>query len=69
MKTINLLKIATVLLIGIAINSNAQAGSDKLSRSVRLTTSQMTHTIKLDSEDIKNMQLLLTQSDAVQLVW
>ncbi|TSA32945.1 MAG: hypothetical protein D4R64_15195 [Porphyromonadaceae bacterium] len=69
MKTINLIKIAAVILLGITLNGQAQADNDKFSRNARPAFSQMTHSVKLTGEDIRNMQMLLSQTDAVHISW
>ena len=69
MKTMNLIKIASVVLLGIALNGPVQAAGDKYSRNNRPAYSQLTHTVKLYSDDIRNMQMLLSQSDAVHIIW
>jgi hypothetical protein len=69
MKTNNLLKIAGVFLTGIILTMNVQAAADKNSRLARTSINQLTHSVRLTSEDIRNMQLLLSQSDAVHISW
>jgi hypothetical protein len=70
MKTLNLIKIASVVLLGIAlINGPVQASGDKYSRSSHPAYGQLTHTVKLYGDDIRNVQILLSQSDAVHISW
>jgi hypothetical protein len=56
MKTMNLVKIAAVILLGITLNGTANAESHKYSRSVQPVFKQLTHSVKLTIEDNRNMQ-------------
>ncbi len=69
MKTNKLIKAAGVILLGVALSLNLQASSDRNSRNARTAFSQITHTVKLTGDDIRNMQMLLAQSDAVHITW
>jgi len=69
MKTINLIKIAALILVGISLNLQVRAEGDKYSRNARPVLTQFSNYIKLSGEDIKNMQLLLSQTDAVHVTW
>ncbi|TSA35915.1 MAG: hypothetical protein D4R64_08630 [Porphyromonadaceae bacterium] len=53
MKTINLIKIAAVVLLGIALNEQAYSDKDKYSRSGRPAFGHFTHTVKLTGDDIR----------------
>jgi hypothetical protein len=61
MKTINLLKIAFVILLGIAINGTAQAEKDKHSRYAGHALRQISHSVMLISEEIRNMKTIFEQ--------
>jgi hypothetical protein len=61
MKTINLIKIAAVILIGIAMNGTAMADNDKYSRTVRLTAGEMIRSIMLTGADVFTMEDLSAQ--------
>ena len=69
MKTINLIKIAAVVLLGIALNGQVKAGTDKYSHSGRPALGQFTHSVKLTGDDIRNMRVLFLQSGAVHVSW
>lgn len=69
MKTMNLIKIAAVILLGIALNGQAKAENDKFSRYARPAFGQMTHSVKLNSDDIRNILVLFSQSDSVNVTW
>jgi hypothetical protein len=69
MRTINLLKITTVILLGIALNGNVQAGTDKNTRHARITIGQLTHSVKLNSDDLRVIQQLFAQTEAVNVLW
>ena len=56
MKTTNLLKIAAVILLGISLNGTVQADNDKYSRYTRPAYGQITNSIMLIADDIRQMQ-------------
>jgi hypothetical protein len=61
MKTMNLIKIAAVVLLGIAVSGKVQADNDKYSRTARVALGKMIHSVELAGEDICNKLLLLAQ--------
>ncbi len=61
MKTMNLIKIAAVALLGIAISGKAQADNDKYSRTARVALGKMMHSIELAGENISNKLMLFAQ--------
>jgi len=69
MKTTSLIKIASVLLLGLALSGNTQAKPDKFSRDSRPALARITHSVKLNLEDIRNMQFLLARTSAVNITW
>lgn len=61
MKTNNLIKIAAVILLGIAMNGTAMADNDKYTRTVRLTAGEMVRSIILTGADILTMENVSAQ--------
>lgn len=57
MKTTNLIKIASVILLGIALNGTVQASSDKFIRHAHPGFAKVTELVKLVNEEIRNMQM------------
>lgn len=61
MKTISLIKIAAVVLLGIAINGTAQANPDKYTRKALPTVKEMTHSALMSLPDFRHYKVWFAQ--------
>lgn len=67
MKTTNLIKIAPMILLGIALCGTVRANGDKFSRADRHSLGQISRSIQLTGEDVRNLIMLFAETEKVSV--